>query len=128
MQPASALQDAALNESIAAQRVLGLPFVEIGLGVAKSWGLPDNLPRAMRVPVGEPPARAMPGSGLDRQRWLGRMASEVVDAMLDGGGKGTTQRVEAIAEGYARALGLKPEQVSAASQAAQERLSHSHRP
>ena len=116
MQPASALQDAALNESIAAQRVLGLPFVEIGLGVAKSWGLPDNLPRAM------------PGSGLDRQRWLGRMASEVVDAMFDGGGKGTTQRVEAIAEGYARALGLKPEQVSAASQAAQERLSHSHRP
>lgn len=121
-QPATARSAAALDEATAAQRVLGLGFADIGQGVAKAWGLPDSLQRAMRVPEGEVPARPVGNAGPDRQRWLGRMATEVADAMLADGGH-AAPRIEAIAEGYGRALGIKPEQVQAASQAAQERLS-----
>jgi eukaryotic-like serine/threonine-protein kinase len=112
---------AALDEATAAQRVLGLTFTELGQGVAKAWGLPENLQRAMRVPEGEPPSRTLPGAGLDRQRWLARLATEVADAMLADGAD-APKRIEAIAEGYARALDVKPEAVLAASTAAQERL------
>jgi serine/threonine protein kinase len=122
VQPATARGVAALDESVAAQRVLGLPFVDIGLGVAKSWGLPETLQRAMRVPAGEPPSRGVAPAGHERQRWLGRMAAEVTDAMLAEDGD-VDRRIEAIAEGYARALNVKPEQVLRASHAAQERLS-----
>jgi len=120
-QPATAKSAAALDETTAAQRVLGLTYGDIGQGVAKAWGLPDPLQRAMRVPEGEAPARSVGAGGLDRQRWLGRMATEVADAMLADGAH-APRRIEAIAERYGRALGVEPEQVQAASQAAQERL------
>jgi serine/threonine protein kinase len=121
-QPATAQSAAALDESTAAQRVLGLSYGDIGQGVAKAWGLPDALQRAMRVPDGDAPARPVGAGGLERQRWLGRMATEVADAMLADGAH-APRRIEAIAERYGRALGVEPEQVQAASQAAQERLS-----
>jgi serine/threonine protein kinase len=121
-QPATAQSAAALDESTAAQRVLGLSYGDIGQGVAKAWGLPDALQRAMRVPDGDAPARPVGAAGLERQRWLGRMATEVADAMLADGAH-APRRIEAIAERYGRALGVEPEQVQAASQAAQERLS-----
>lgn len=120
-QPATAKSAAALDEATAAQRVLGLSYGDIGQGVARAWGLPDHLQRAMRVPDGEAPARSVGAGGLDRQRWLGRMATEVADAML-ADGSGAPRRIEAIAERYGRTLGVAPEQVQAASQAAQERL------
>ncbi len=119
--PATA-RSAALDEATAAQRVLGLSFGDIGQGVAKAWGLPDTLQRAMRVPEGEPPSRPVGRNGQDRQRWLGRMATEVADAMLNDGAD-AGRRIEAIAEGYGRSLEVKPEQVQAASVRAQERLS-----
>ncbi|HVK33594.1 MAG TPA: HDOD domain-containing protein [Burkholderiaceae bacterium] len=120
-QPATAKSAAALDEGTATQRVLGLGFGDIGQGVARAWGLPDPLQRAMRVPDGDAPGRSVGSAGLDRQRWLGRMATEVADAMLADGAN-APRRIEAIAERYGRALGIAPEQVQAASQAAQERL------
>ncbi len=120
-QPATAKSAAALDEGTAAQRVLGLTYGDIGQGVAKAWGLPDQLQRAMRVPDGDAPARSVGAGGLDRQRWLGRMATEVADAMLADGAN-APRRIEDIAERYGRALGVASEQVQAASQAAQERL------
>jgi serine/threonine protein kinase len=122
VQPVAARDATDIDEATAAQRVLGLTFGELGQGVARAWALPDTLQRAMRVPDGEAPVRAVGAAGLDRQRWLGRMATEVADALLEGGGD-SGRRVEAIAERYSRALNLKPEQVSAASQVARERLS-----
>lgn len=122
MQPVAARDAVVIDEATAAQRVLGLTFGDLGQGVAKSWALPDTLQRAMRVPDGEAPARSLGTAGLDRQRWLGRMAAEVADALLEGGAD-SGRRVDAIAESYSRALNFKPEQVRAASQAARERLS-----
>jgi len=121
VRPATA-RGAALTEAQAAQHVLGIGFEEIGLGVARAWGLPEALQRTMRVPEGEAPARALPTSGLDRHRWLGRMATEAADAMLDAP-DGTPPKLDAIAERYARALGITPDALEAAAASSRERLS-----
>ena len=121
--PDEARQIRASKEANAAQRILGIGFEALGLGVAKSWGLPDTLQRAMRVPEGEAPAKPVGGS--DRQRWLGRMAAEVTDALLsdDGGNSDrSTTRLDAIAQRYNRALGVEPKQLQAAAEQAQQRL------
>jgi hypothetical protein len=104
-----------------AERVLGISLAEIGLGVARAWGLPEKLQGAMRVPDGDPPARPLSAGGLERQRWLGRMATEVADAMLDAA-DGTPPRLEPIVERYGRALGVTTESLTAAAEASQQRL------
>jgi serine/threonine protein kinase len=118
--PPTARSAAALSEDAAARQVLGLAFADIGLGVAKAWGLPDGLQKAMRVPDGEPP-QGMLASGPARQRWLGRLASEVADALL-ADGSDAAPRIDIITQRYARGLGLRADQVQKASRAAQERL------
>jgi serine/threonine protein kinase len=105
-----------------ARRVLGLSLGEIGQGVAKAWGLPEALQRAMVTPEGAPPVRALEAAGALRQRWLGRMAAEVADAML-GGGERVSALVGATAERYAASLGVDAAQVQAAAESARERLS-----
>ncbi|HET9822015.1 MAG TPA: HDOD domain-containing protein [Burkholderiaceae bacterium] len=121
VQPATA-RGAALDEASAARRVLGLTYQDIGAGVAKAWGLPDSLQRAMRSPEGEPPARPIPAAGLDRQRWLGRMATEMADAMLEAA-DGKQSRFDVIVERYGRALGVDRENLEQAAASSQQRLS-----
>ena len=118
--PDEARQIRASSEAGAAQRVLGIGFEALGLGVAKSWGLPETLQRAMRVPEGEAPAK--PVGGAERQRWLGRMAAEVTDALLQEDGPRSAAKLEAIAQRYKRALGVEPKQLQAAAEQAQQRL------
>ena len=112
---------AGLEQNLAAERVLGIGFAELGLGVARAWGLPESLQMSMRVPDGAPPVRALPTSGLDRQRWLGRMATDVADAMLDAA-DGQPPRLAPIAERYGRALGVTLDNLTAAAVQSRERL------
>jgi eukaryotic-like serine/threonine-protein kinase len=100
----------------AAQRVLGIGYDELGVGVAKSWGLPDGLQRCMRAPPGELPSRAV-DRGADRQRWLARCANELTDTLLD-----APDALPALAQSCARALGLDPKDVTAATETAKVRL------
>ncbi len=115
-----ARQIRALNEPAAAQRLLGISFEALGLGVAKSWGLPSSLQRAMCVPEGDAPSRAV--GGLDRQRWLGRMAGEVADALLNDEDEHGAAQWVAIARRYGPALGLESRQLQLAAEQAQVRL------
>ena len=68
------------SETQASISVLGLSFDELGRGVARHWGLPENLQRCMSRPSGEPPART---SGVERLRWLTLAANEVASALLE---------------------------------------------
>jgi HD-like signal output (HDOD) protein len=95
---------AAVGEAVASQRVLGIAFEALGLGVAKAWGLPEGLQRAMRVPEGEAPGKAVGGG--ERQRWLGRLATEVTDTLLHESPERGAARLDAIAQRYSRALGI----------------------
>ena len=70
---------------LASERVLGLGFEELGLGVAKSWALPDDLQHAMRRHPGAPPAKAAE-RGIERQLQRGhdlRHRARAVTALED---------------------------------------------
>ncbi|HJW12203.1 MAG TPA: protein kinase, partial [Albitalea sp.] len=80
--------------------VLGLSFEQLGLGVAKSWGLPETLQRCMRKPVGEVPTRL--GDKSDRVRWLALAANEVADAVLRCDASEAPAALAAVAERYGK--------------------------
>ena len=105
------------GEEGAAMKVLGLGFEEFGTGVARLWGLPENLQRCMRKPVGLPPARPseLPA---ERLRWATLAGNALVDALLQGG----TAPLRQAAERYARSLGLTAQQMVDATARAREKL------
>jgi eukaryotic-like serine/threonine-protein kinase len=106
----------------AALRVLGIGLDDLGVGVAKAWGLPDNLQSAMRLPEGEMPKKALP-RGPERMRWLGRAANGITDALLAGAeGQGGEALLQA-AENYAVVLDMTPQAIASAAQSARGRLS-----
>jgi HD-like signal output (HDOD) protein len=107
----------ASGEEGAAMKVLGLTFEEFGTGVARLWGLPENLQRCMHKPVGQPPVRP-PDIAADRQRWIALAGNAVVEALLQGGGSHLRQ----VADRYARSLGQSPQEILEAVQKAREKL------
>ncbi|WP_233259109.1 serine/threonine protein kinase [Rubrivivax albus] len=108
-------------EDKAAVKVLGLSYGELGVGVAKSWDLPDTLQRMMAMPDGEPPAKGV-DKGTERQRWIGRIANEITDTMLGDDVAGVDARIGRLADEFAPALGLPRRTVLGAAEAARERL------
>ncbi|ODU08631.1 MAG: serine/threonine protein kinase [Rubrivivax sp. SCN 71-131] len=105
----------------AAQRVLGLGLQELGIGVARSWGLPEHLQRTMWLPEGEPPPRGSEG-GVERVRWIGRCANEISECLLRHGAEASQQAIGALAARYARTLDCAPGAIVGAAARARERL------
>jgi serine/threonine protein kinase len=104
----------------AAQRVLGVGFQQLGVGVARAWGLPDSLQQCMRSPEGEPPTRRLE-SGAERTRWLARGCNEIAEAVMQGDGPATPSMGK-LAGGYAAAWGVAPKDVMQAVQASRTKL------
>ncbi len=116
----------AVTREVAARRVLGLGLDDLGVGVARAWGLPETLQRAMRQPVGDVPSRRIDpwaGGGVERVRWLARAANEFTDAMLQHDGDEQAQALARVADRYAPALGLDRRQLLQAATGARPRLS-----
>ncbi|HET7795284.1 MAG TPA: protein kinase [Rhizobacter sp.] len=109
------------HEHAASINVLGLSYEELGLGIAKSWGLPEGLQRCMRRPAGEPPMRACDKQ--DRPHWVAVAANEVTDALMRAEPGRASASIAAVAERYTKALGLSVRDVQAATVLAQARLS-----
>lgn len=116
----------AAERELAARKVLGLGFDDLGAGVAKAWGLPDTLQRSLRVPDGEVPVREInrrADHGVERMRWLAHGANALTDAMLGADGAEQTQALTLVAETYGPALGLLPRDILQCAQGARTRLS-----
>ena len=109
----------------AAHKVLGLGLDDLGAGVARAWGLPETLQRALRVPDGEVPTRAIAAradGGVERMRWLARSANALTDAMLGADGDQQTAALESVAQTYAAALALQPRDIVAGALQARTRV------
>ena len=111
----------ALAEESASVTVLGLSFEALGLGVAKSWGLPATLQGCMRKPRGEPPKRE-PQDADERLRWLTFAANQVTDTLLRSEPEHAKVQVAELAKRYAHTLGVSPARIEAAAAVARERL------
>ncbi|MEO8155630.1 MAG: protein kinase [Rhizobacter sp.] len=107
-------------EHAASISVLGLSFEELGLGIAKSWGLPDGLQRCMRRPTGEPPTRSCDKA--ERVHWLSVAANDVTDALMKAEPGHASASIAAVAERYTKALGVSVRDMQAAAVLAQQRL------
>ncbi len=111
-----------VSEESAAMSVLGITYEELGLGVARSWGLPASLQGCMRKPLGEPPSRE-PQAAAERLRWLTFAANQITDAMLNSTPDTMPGKVADIARRFSKTLGVPSAKIEAAAQAAQQRLS-----
>lgn len=94
-----------VTEPIASTSVLGLSFEDLGLGVAKAWGLPESIQRCMRKPVGDPPAR-VPAESTERVRWMAQAANEIADTLLRSEPKVLDERMMKVAKHYSKTLGI----------------------
>lgn len=101
---------ARVGEEMASIQVLGMSFEELGIGVARSWGLPDGLQRSMRVPRGEPP-RAARVHAADRLPWLTAAANEIAATLLDAEPDQLDARLNAVALRYCGVLDSTPRQL-----------------
>jgi eukaryotic-like serine/threonine-protein kinase len=108
-------------EEAASTSVLGMSFEDLGVGVAKTWGLPESLQKSMRKPAGEPPAQA-PSAAPDRLRWMAFACNEVADAMIRSDGPDRVKVVAELAKRYAGTLGVKPKEIETAVVVAQKKL------
>jgi HD-like signal output (HDOD) protein len=118
----SDIAPAAAREAVA-ERVLGIGFDELGAGVARVWGLPDSLQRALRAPLGDWPAHPPEHAalqGVERLRWLGRSANALVDALQ--AGAADAQVLQQAVEAQAPNLGVSAAEVRAAIETARLRL------
>jgi len=112
---------AAANAEQAARRVLGIGLQDLGLGVAKAWGLPESLQQCMRSPEGEPPARRLE-LPQDRLRWLARAANEIALATLTSEHDTLDARLTQLEQRYGAALQLRGGDVTRAVDEARRRL------
>ena len=110
-----------MSEAAASAQVLGLSYESLGLGVARQWGFPDSLQRSMQRPDGDAPARLVEHS-TDRMRWLGRASNDVADVILNSDPAEAHAKVRAMAQRYARALGVEAKAFEAAADQARQRL------
>lgn len=113
-------------EESASLQVLGLGFESLGIGVARSWGLPDTLQRCMRRSGGDPPSR-VPDNPAERMRWLATVANEVTDTLLRSDPTVSDAAVHRAAERYARVLGTTAREVFEATATARIKLAESAR-
>ena len=109
------------TEDAAAMQVLGLTLEDLGVGVARAWGLPDGLQRSMRTPLGAPPLRA-PQQGDEQLRWIGRAANEVAATLLQTAPDKLTARLQQLADSWRRTLQISPERFAEAVQRARQQL------
>jgi serine/threonine protein kinase len=110
-----------VTESAASTKVLGLTFEELGLGIAKAWGLPEGLQRCMRKPSGLPPSRAPADSG-ERIRWVALASNEIADVLLHADAKDVDARIAELTKKYAAAMGVASKDVQSATAKARQKL------
>ena len=112
---------APLTEEAASIQALGMSYEELGVGVARSWGLPESLQRAMRAPRGDPPASA-PERPADRLCWVTFAANEIARTLLAIEPAQAGAAVAEVAERHARSIGVSAGDVLAGTARARERL------
>src|SRR5262245_14717912 len=121
LRPHAARADvAAPSAEQASQRVLGVGFEQLGIGVARAWGLPESLQQCMRSPRGEPPARRLE-PGVERARWIARGCNELAEAVMQGDAPASAS-MQRRAVGYAGPWGVAPQDVVQAVQASRTKL------
>jgi serine/threonine protein kinase len=111
----NAIEDRAVAE------VLGLTYEQLGIGVAKVWGLPESLRRAITRPEGAPPARVV-DSAAEKLRWCVVAAGELAHTLMLEPPESVAAKISVVGDRFSRALNCPKEQFEAAVRTAQSHL------
>jgi serine/threonine protein kinase len=110
-----------MTEATASLRVLGLNFEGLGIGIAKAWGLPENIQKCMRHTSGGAPG-SMPADSAERMRWVAAASNEIADVLLKYEPEQTAAHIEQVTRKYARAVGSSEKLMTAAVDLAKSKL------
>ncbi|WKB53734.1 serine/threonine protein kinase [Eleftheria terrae] len=106
------------SEDAAVWSVLGASFEDLGISIARTWGLPESLVRDMRRP-GRDGVPRRPEKRNDWFRLLGGLGNELADVQTRADRRDHAVRNTVIIERYGKALGLASQQIWAAIDAQQ---------
>ncbi len=110
-----------ISEDAASTQVLGLNYEELGSGVSKAWGLPDNIQRCMVKPAGELPSH--PATEVQEQiRWIACAANEMMHDMLDADPVVVKRRLDRSIKRYSKTLGFNSMALHEVAVAARSKL------
>lgn len=109
-----------MTEAAAASAVLGIEYEELGLAVARHWGLADELIRALRPLNTQSPVRK-PDDRADILRAVASAANEALSA-LELPAARQTQALTQVVQRYARALDITLKEVQEATQQARRAI------
>ena len=110
-----------VSETVASVRVLGLSYEDLGVGIAKAWGLPTNLQRCIRKPVGTPPTSA-PVDPAERIRWVAMASNEIADVLLHAEPHEAQARMEQLTRKYSQSIGRSAKDMKSATDVARQKL------
>ena len=110
-----------MTEAHASAQVLGLSYEDLGVGVAKAWGLPDSIQRRMVRPLGSPPGRAAIDTA-ERLRWISEAANDMARILIDHTSDEARPRLAAAARRFATVLDVKDAQLLASVEKARQKL------
>jgi len=98
------MQTKNLSEQKAATQVLGLSFEELGIGIARSWGFPEQIALSMRK---LPEGRVRKGaSNADRLRILSGFSNELAAAISDGKPEERGAEIARLSERFGEGIAL----------------------
>lgn len=117
----------------AIRQVLGLGYEALGMGVAKHWGLPDDVVRSMRAPTDAPLpgevlpegavyALAPPTSKAQTLRLISACAAELTSAWLLDTVDRRNVAAGVISQRYAKALGITSKELKVAVEVAESAI------
>lgn len=110
------------TEDQASLAVLGISYEDLGVGVARTWGLPDALQRSMRRLPADGPVKP-PDTPAERVRTLACAGNDIADALLQATRETQAQHLAALSERYGSALGVSLKAMQEAVQRSRARLS-----
>ena len=115
-----ALMEKGLPEDAAAQRVLGISYRDLGVGVAQQWNFPDRLIEGMQTL----PSRdiAPPGSELDRLKLAANYANDLYTAVLRTPAANKGAALLALSKRYGAAIKLDNKELMAIVEQSLEEL------
>jgi serine/threonine protein kinase len=103
------MQARKLSEEVAATRVFGLSFEELGIGIARTWGFPASIVNSMRrLPDG--PVRK-PATRDEALRVMAGFSNELCDMIAEVPPEDRARAVHAVADRFGASMGMSDEQL-----------------
>jgi HD-like signal output (HDOD) protein len=105
------LMETGISEEHAAERVLGISYRDLGVGIAKHWNFPDRLIEGM---LSLPPRDvAAPKSEIEKLRIAANLANDLYATALRTTPANKAAALQALSKRYSAAIQLKPDDLMA---------------